>query len=341
MDIADDNDGFGYHDVERMIEARRGLGRRCDRDFVQQLVDGSLPSVRAQEYGLLTLEEAAEEALADVLFSDVAAVQSYGGLYPGTWAGIRLDREGVVQVVVASFTGDIEGHRARLVPLVARPDRLRLRRRPFSERELARVQAEIGTDGSQRIKELGIGDGAVEVALGATAESLAAEWHRRYGDALRITVGNLPYPPTTEPWPVVEAPRSTTTLAGVELRVVLDAPDVATGENLEGRLVLSNRSDTPVPIQSGQPLVGVVVRPGTDEVVGCFSGAVAGTGWSAVLSPGDEASLRVVVGTASCRLDAGYLLPPGTYEAVVPLRLYGREGRPDVMVAPPVPITLR
>jgi hypothetical protein len=171
MDIADD-DAFDYHDVERMIDARRGLGRRCDRDFVQQLVDGSVPSVRAQEYGLLTLGGGSRRGRRR------GAVQRRGGRSdlrwppPERWAGIRLDREGIVQVVVASFTSDLEGHRARLAPLVARPDRLRLPGRPFSARELARVQAEIEGDGFERIKQLGIGDGAVEVALVATAESL-------------------------------------------------------------------------------------------------------------------------------------------------------------------------
>lgn len=237
MAIVDD-DGFGYHDVDRMVAARRGPGLRCDPEFVQQLVDGALPAVRAQEYGLLTPEEADEDALMGVLAGDVAAVGAYGAQHPETWAGIRLDREGVSRVVVASFTADLGGHRDRLAPLVTRPDRLRLRQMPFSQQELDRVLSEIGASGSRRLKQWGIGDGAVEVALAATAEALAAEWHGRYGDAVRLHVGNLPYPLAATPWPVVELPQSTTTLEGVELRIVLRPLGVASGEDVAGELAL-------------------------------------------------------------------------------------------------------
>ncbi len=242
---------------------------------------------------------------------------------------------------MASFAGDLDEHRSRLTPLVRRHDRLRLRRLAFSKQELEQVRAEITAGGLDDVKQVGIGDGAVDVGLAARAEVLAAEWHLRYGSALRIHVGNLPYPPTAAR-PPVDIPRSTTTLQGVELRVVFDPPEVASGEHIHGQLVLCNRSDKPAPIQSGQPLVGMVVRPATDEVLGCFSGAIAGTGWSAILAAGDQASLRVIVGTASCRVEHGYVLPPGEYEAVVPLRLHGpEEGRVDIVVPPRVPITLR
>ncbi len=337
-----DDDGFDYSDVDSMIEARRGLGLRCDRDFVVQLVEGSLVSVRAQEYGLLTPEEAAEQQVTETLGTDAAAILAYGAAHPDTWAGLRYDREGTIHVVVASFTADLDAHRARLESAVGRPDRLRLRRLPFTQQELERIRAELSSGGYGNLKQLGISAGAVDVAFVATAEAVAAGWHRRYGDALRIHVGNLPYPPVTTPRETRAAPRSTTTLDGIELSVHLDASEVASGENIGGVVVLHNRGDLPALIESGQPLVGMVVRPGAGEVVGGFSGAVAGVGWSAELQPGDEASLRVVVGTASCRPDIGYLLPPGLYEAVVPLPIHRDEtGRVDIVLAPPVPVTLR
>ncbi len=340
MGVADD--GFDYSDLDSMIEARRGLGLRCDRDFVRQLVEGSLSSVRAQEYGLLTPEEAAEEEVAETLGADAAAIVAYGAAHPDTWAGFRYDREGMAHVVVASFTADLEVHRRRLAAVVAHPDRLRLRRLPFTQRELERIRAGIRSGGFDHVKQLGIGDGAVNVAFVATAEAVAAQWHRRYGDALHIQVGNLAYPAVTTPGPNREAPTSTITLDEIELSVHLDASEVASGENMAGKLVLHNRGDVPVPIDSGQPLVGMVVRPSTGEVVGGFSGAIAGVGWFAELYPGDEASLSVLVGTASCRPDIGYLLPAGQYEAVVPLRPHRDDtGRFDVVVAPPVAITLR
>ena len=74
------------------------------------------------------------------------------------------------------------------------------------------------------------------------------------------------------------------------------------------------------------------------EIVGGYSGAIAGTGRTIDLAPRESASIRVIFGTASTREDLGYVLPPGRYWLRVRMRLYRGRGVP-LTTTPAAPLT--
>jgi hypothetical protein len=183
--------------------------------------------------------------------------------------------------------------------------------------------------------ELGLGWGHVTLRLAATAEDVAAQLAARYGSALEITVGGLPYPlgrrvehrPAPPPLEPVEMP-------GLTAEIVLDDTTLRSGTIGWGRVVLRNAGAAEIRVDSEQPLVASLLEVGTGRKVGAFSGAIAGTGWSATLGPGDETSIHLLVGTDSCEPALGYLLPAGGYlvHTQVPVFLGQGAGRKAIPV---------
>ena len=105
-----------------------------------------------------------------------------------------------------------------------------------------------------------------------------------------------------------------------------------------GRLVLRNSSPERIgPLDCGQPLIGSLLDSSL-EVVGGYSGWVAGTGRVIDLAPGETASFPVIFGTASGREGLGYVVPPGRYWLKVQMRLQHGPGAP-LTTAPAAPLT--
>ena len=113
----------------------------------------------------------------------------------------------------------------------------------------------------------------------------------------------------------------------VQIRLALESETIEAGTQVEGQLVITNDSGQAVDIHSGQPLTAVVVLPGTDSVVGAFSGAIGGVGRRFTLMPGSEGSLPVIV-QATGHQGA---LDPGLYAARAILELFGDVGRLRVL----------
>jgi hypothetical protein len=117
-------------------------------------------------------------------------------------------------------------------------------------------------------------------------------------------------------------------LPGIDLDLVLPSPTLASGDRVVAQLIVSNRTNDSITITTGQPLLAVVVLPGTRSVVGAYTGAVAGTGRRLRLGPGTADSVRVIVvawggGTTGNRLEPVHEdLPPGTYGVVVSMPIY-------------------
>lgn len=145
---------------------------------------------------------------------------------------------------------------------------------------------------------------------------LAADLHREYGDSLEITVGHKPFPAELrgdrQPVPL---PTPTVTVPGLELKVTVDEPHVAPGEDLEGRVIFANRGPHRVEGMTGV-LTGGVRRDGQDFLAGTFAGAITLQGYGIGLAPGSSRELPLIIGTASCLPDSSYVVPPGRYEVV-------------------------
>ena len=232
--------------------------------------------------------------------------------------------------VVIGFTAHVAEHRAALAGLVRNPAEVLVCQVRHSHAELAtasaEIQATLSNDGAFR--SLGAGaDDAVSVELRADQEAAAADLAKRYGDLVAITVGNFPYPMPADRASLradacrfanVSGPKN---MQGLVATVTLSTATVRSGLDGEGVVTVTNNGSETVSINTGSPLVGAVVRPGTSTVVGVFVGGIGGVGDGASLQPGQTHDIQALFGTSSCDATLGYALPRGNYEVVVPVIL--------------------
>jgi hypothetical protein len=252
------------------------------------------------------------------LRADIELVSRYGEEHPEDFGGLMFENGDPVRIVVA-FSRNIARHEQALRQQVEHPDCLEVRHQRFSASELEEIRAEVERVAKSRTRQplmaIGSGFGVVSVRLRPDEEALAAELHGRFGNALELTVGALPYPRARKerhrPPPPAQPTRRV--ISGLVSRIELDPPEVAAGNTASGRVVLGNTGSEEISLQTGQPLVASLVDPETGEVVGGYVSAVAGTGLSFRISPGAEARVPLLVGTASYRTELGNALPPGRY----------------------------
>lgn len=191
----------------------------------------------------------------------------------------------------------MEKHRRALRDLVSHPDRLDVLGAKRSERQLNDILAAIAADRDRpevrgRIGSLATVDNAVDMQLAPGQERLAARYLDRYGDAIRITLGEghtyVPdgcgHQPVPERCPDLSG--SDPTLSGLALEVVPDGEGIAAHEIGHATLVVRNLGRTRFSIDSGIPIIASLVAPGTTRVVARYWGAVAGVGGGVDLGPG-------------------------------------------------------
>jgi hypothetical protein len=278
---------------------------------------------------------------------DFEIVANYGEEHPETWAGAWWDNEPTVRIV-AAFTGDAAQHDAALRPRLRYPGRLVVEGRQHSLAELRRVREEIERTLRQRqaqtgrrvLASVGQGKAVIRVDLRADQEHVASELASRYGSAVELRVGNFAFPERRRihPRPPAGPAPGEQAFEGLEISAEVDQEVLQAGDDGHGRLVLRNSGPERIgPLATGQPLVGALLNSSL-EVVGGYSGWVAGTGLTIDLAPGGSASVRFIFGTASTREDLGYVLPPGMYWLRVQMRLHHGRGAP-LTTAPAVPLT--
>ncbi|MCU1390934.1 MAG: hypothetical protein JWL72_4272 [Ilumatobacteraceae bacterium] len=182
---------------------------------------------------------------------------------------------------------------------------------------------------------------AIQLAPGqeAKADDLLAKW----GSALRITIGSHPYVPAgcgAQPDEMVcpDLVGDPPSAAGLELRVEPDQSEIHQWETGRGHLVVTNIGTQPWTLDSGSPLTGVLVAPGTDHVVGRFSGGLFGVGGGPYLRPGESGSIDLVFGADRCDGGPGSAVPPGVYGLRVAYTDEGHSG--PVYLSPEVPVTV-
>lgn len=286
------------------------------------------------------------------LRDDLETVRAYGEAHPESWVGVRFSNDPTVRLV-ASFTGELAGHDRALRRVLSHPDRLVLEPGRHTSAELQAMTTEIDDLIARRVAEtgrsvssgIGEGVGVVQVHLRADQEDFAAELAQRYGPAVELRVGAFTYPGRRRPEPRGRvrpgtsrrpAPPEEVHLPGLELRVEVDRAVVEVGDDGHGKLVFHNGGDAPVgPLYGGQPLTGVLYDDAGERVGG--SGLpTRGTGWVLELAPGETASVEFFFGTASCRKELGYVLPPGEYGLEVAFAFgQGLSGQPTQVLRAP------
>jgi hypothetical protein len=228
----------------------------------------------------------------------------------------------------------------------------------WSSSYLESIRAEISAISRQEpgsVKQHGLGDGAIRVDLRADQEWRAAELYRRHGDAISLTVGRFPYPPDrplTSREQLLKAgreqnpprPKVTLSIPGVAARLELLTPEVRSGEDGRGRIVVVNEGPDSIDLDTGQPLAGWIADMSTGERLGGATGFAAGTGWQVSLKPGKSGEITMYFGTASGRADRGYAIPPGRYLVQTDIPLYDYPPEPDqgprVLSVAPAPLTI-
>lgn len=162
--------------------------------------------------------------------------------------------------------------------------------------------------------------GPVMVGLNPGDESIAHRISIRYSADVFISIGLTVYDGTPGHSPHCGALEpSMPTPDGLRFTLVLKSQSVRSGSTFTGSVVVSDSGPGTFFMDTGQPLQAVVVRKGTRQVVGVFSGAIGGTGYGRRLTAGQSESIGVIGGTARCDGGVGSALPPGGYQAIVQL----------------------
>ena len=164
--------------------------------------------------------------------------------------------------------------------------------------------------------------GQITLSLTPGSEKLAEQVRSAYGRAVLISIGltvwdghagRSPHCGSLPAWS--RAPN------GLTFSLQLSSHRVQAGATSTGRLIARDHSNVPFEMDTGSVLEGVVVRSGTDDVVGVYSGAIAGTGFTLRTASGGKnpsgMAPTVLIGTARCDGGVGSALSPGKYQAVV------------------------
>lgn len=192
------------------------------------------------------------------------------------------------------------------------------------EPEVTAAIASIKARAGAHLLEIGpCTQGLVTVGLTPGSERLAQQIRAQFGPAVLITIGLTSWTGHVGRSPRCGAlPTLTKPPAGLSLSLRLRSNTVRSGGNVGGTVSVdyhpagTAHAAPPFVMDTGQPIEAVVVRPGTHDVVGVYSGGIAGTGYGLHLSPAQRSGVPVFVGTARRDGGLGSALPAGRYQAV-------------------------
>ena len=163
--------------------------------------------------------------------------------------------------------------------------------------------------------------GPVVVQLRPGKERLARLLQEQYGSRVAIFVGLTAWhgrpgrSPVCGPLPAVPEVRH-----DVALSLRLDEARVTSGSDFTGTVTLLNNGPGPFEANIGEPVQAVLVRAGSNRVVGVYGDGIAGSGLLLKLAPGQSKVVPVVGGTARCDGGVGSAMPPGLYDVTVLVR---------------------
>lgn len=182
--------------------------------------------------------------------------------------------------------------------------------------------------------------GPVVIELVPGAEHLAHELLAQFGKNVTISVGYTSYdgtPGRSLKCGVLAAPSPLP--VGLVLSLRLTRHTVPSGSEFDGTVIVTEQGPGSFRMDTGQPLQAVVVRTGTRQVVGVYSGGIAGTAFGPRLAPGDSSTIPVVGGTTRCDGGIGSALPTGSYQVIVRVAPEGSPQTPSYLT-PPVMLTV-
>lgn len=182
------------------------------------------------------------------------------------------------------------------------------------------IEARLTSRGKNVLASIGDGDGVVVVRLTPDATQIAEELKREFGDTVSITVGFKPFPlGDAYPAPLsLEPSEAEERRLGLRVSCEISNTQIPRGDFVTGQLVILNCGSAKAEF-SAAASVGCLCVPGTLDVVGGYSGAIAAGERVIELAADSTTSLNFIVGTASCEANDQYVVGPGTYEVVVPL----------------------
>lgn len=169
----------------------------------------------------------------------------------------------------------------------------------------------------------------------------AEELHRQFGEAVRLTVGFLPYPPGQQERRRRDPVEPAGLLDSHEVTTELDEPAVvASGHNLRRYLLVRNLTGSEVQIATNGGITASVVDPRTGEIVGGRAGAQALPLKVFRADPGNSARIPLLIGTASYVPRLGYAIPPGEWGIQATLVLDARPRDAPRRRTPVLPLTI-
>jgi hypothetical protein len=249
----------------------------------------------------------------------------------------------------------IDDHRAALTKLVTKPEHVEVIQVDYAPDDVRRAGAELVAEAQANpgvfSSYSGSGDegrrpSQLSADLNAGQEVRAASMVERWGPIVRVTVGGVPYVPTgCGQQPVMPRCQDLDGLdpatIGLELSLTVQTPTISASQYGQATLTERNIGTKPFSFDSGQPVVGSIVKPGTKQVVARFTGAIAGVGGGPSLAPGESGTVSVVFGGTRCDGGPGTALPPGTYGLRVALTQEGPDPTSyPAYLSPEVPITI-
>jgi hypothetical protein len=174
--------------------------------------------------------------------------------------------------------------------------------------------------------------GPVTISLVPGREWLARQLEATYGSKLAIFIGLTTWDGRPGRAPDCGAlPQPTALPRGLRLSLQLAGASVISGSDFSGIVRITETGPGLFSMDAGQPVQAVVVRTGTQKVVGVDSGAIGGTGYMVKLARGQSTTVAVVGGTARCDGGTGSALPAGTYGVMVQISSEDPGPSPDYL----------
>jgi hypothetical protein len=282
------------------------------------------------------------------LQADLQAVAAF--VRPGPdFAGLDVTSDKPVKIKVW-MRGDLAAHTSELQALVQHHDRLEVVTAKYSTDQIDTISKQIVADAQAHPQDFtefssGPSDPTQVVAfdLAPGNEALAQQYVDRWGDAVRIRVGNVGFVPTgcggqplSRKCPDVTGVDPAAD--GLALTLTTATPVIEQRGSGTSTLTVTNNAATHFTIDTGSPLSGVLVIPGSTHVVGIV-GSTKGVGLLMDLAHGESTTVDVVFAAFRCDGNPGSAAPPGTYGLRVVLSSE-EPSDPRAYLSPEIPVTV-